>query len=109
MPSAVPRAVPGTVGVVRGVGSMTRRPASRMLPPPSTVATAPNPALIPLTSHAIAGRYGAESPLDPAGGLAGKTAQNRQTPPPISAPQKVKHDREQRHIQACRHGVSPDR
>ena len=64
---------------------MTRRPECRMLPPPSTVATAPNPALIPLTSHVIAGRYGAESPLDPAGGLAGKTAQNRQTPPPIAA------------------------
>jgi hypothetical protein len=44
-----------------------------------------NPALIPLTSHVIAGRYGTKSPLDPAGGLAGKTAQNRQTLPHIAA------------------------
>jgi hypothetical protein len=69
-----------------------------MLPALSTGATAPTPALIPLTSHVIAGRYGAESPLDPAGGLAGKIAQNRQTPPLIAAPQKVKQDREKRHI-----------
>jgi hypothetical protein len=39
----------------------------------------------------------------------GKKAQNRQTPPTISAPQEVKHDREQRRIQVRRHGGDYDR
>jgi hypothetical protein len=60
-----------------------------MWPQPSTVATAANPALIPFTSRVMSGRYGAESPLDPAGGSAGQTAQNRRTPPTISVPEML--------------------
>ena len=65
--------------------------------------------MIPFTSYVIGGRYGAESQLDPVGGSAGKKVQDRQTPPTISAPQDVKHDREQRRIHARRYGGDYDR
>jgi hypothetical protein len=56
----------------------------------------------------LMGRYGAKSPLEPARGSAGQKAQNRQTPPPISAPQEVKHNFEQRRIQALHYRGSLD-
>jgi hypothetical protein len=54
----------------------------------------------------IAEHNGAKSPLLPARGSVGKKAQNRKTPPTISAPQEVQHNREQRCIQPRRHGGS---
>jgi hypothetical protein len=61
------------------------------------------------TSHVMAGRSGVERPRDPTGRSASPQAQNRQPPPPIAALQEVKHDREQRRLQACRHRGAYDR